>query len=147
MKKVLVIPLVASSTLFGCQDTNQSAAKTVIKVKAQVPAWVGSYQGTTPCMGCFSRCEDCPGMAVALSLNEDQIFTLQRESLSGHHQLETLHGKIRFQDDAQKKIELLNVDTRNLVYVDLKKQVLEIREDQTGKRYQMQSDFILFETV
>ena len=147
MKKVLVIPLVASSTLFGCQDTNQSAAKTVIEAKAQVPAWVGNYQGTTPCMGCFSRCEDCPGMAVVLSLNEDQTFTMTRESLSGHNQLETFHGQIRFQDDAQQKIELLNVDTRNLLYVDLKKQVLEIREDQTGKRYQMQSDFILFESV
>lgn len=147
MKKVLVIPLVASSALFGCQEPNQPAAKTVMEAQAQIPAWVGNYQGTTPCMGCFSSCEDCPGMAVALTLNEDQTFTLQRESLSGHNEIKTMSGNIRFQDESQQKIELLNVDTRNLLYVDLKKHVLEIREDQTGKRYQMQSDFILFESV
>lgn len=147
MKKVLMIPLVASSALFGCQDQNQSTANTAIEAKAQIPAWVGNYQGTTPCMGCFSSCDDCPGMAVALSLHDDRTFTLSRESLSGHNPIETITGPIRFQDDTQQKIELLNVDTRNLVYVDLKKQVLEIREDQTGKRYQMQSDFILFESV
>ncbi|MFV5508231.1 copper resistance protein NlpE N-terminal domain-containing protein [Acinetobacter sp. 197] len=147
MKKVILIPLVVTGALLGCQDQNQSVTNTVAEAKVQLPTWVGNYQGTTPCMGCFSSCEDCPGMAVALTLNEDKTFTLQRESLSGHNEIETMSGQIRFQDESQQKIELLNVDTRNLLYVDLKKHVLEIREDQTGKRYQMQSDFILFESV
>ena len=115
MKKVILIPLVVTGALFGCQDQNQSVKNTVAEAKVQLPAWVGNYQGTTPCMGCFSSCEDCPGMAVALTLNEDQTFTLQRESLSGHNEIKTMSGQIRFQDESQQKIELLNVDTRNLL--------------------------------
>ena len=143
MKKVLVIPLVASSALFGCQEPNQPAAHTVIEAKAQIPAWVGSYQGTTPCMGCLSRCEDCPGMAVALELHENMTYSLKRESLSGHNEIETLTGSLRFNAQDQHKVELVNVTTRNLLYVDLEDRVLEIREDLTGKKYQMQSDFVL----
>ncbi|MEK5764689.1 hypothetical protein VXE39_18300, partial [Acinetobacter junii] len=74
-------------------------------------------------------------------------FVLERESLSGHNEIETMSGKIRFQDDSRQKIELLNVAKRNLLFVDLEKGLLEIREDQTGKRYQMQSDFILAESL
>ena len=86
-------------------------------------------------------------MAVTLSLHENQTFTLLRESLSGHNEVETYTGQMRFQDDSQQQIELVNVATRNLLYVDLKEQVLEIREDKTGKRYQMQNDFILGPTA
>ena len=149
MKNVVLIPLLASTALLGCQDANQSdtQGKASIESQKQLAAWAGEYEGTTPCMGCLSRCDDCPGMAVTLALYEDQTYTLTRESLSGHNEIKTMSGQIRFQDESQQKIELLNVDTRNLLYVDLKKHVLEIREDQTGKRYQMQSDFILFESV
>lgn len=143
MKKVILTPLVATAALLGCQDQHRAAAKPAVEAKTQLPAWVGHYQGTTPCMGCFSRCDDCPGMAVALTLHENQTFTLLRESLSDHTELKTLTGQIRFQDASQQKIELVNVATRNLVYVNLQEHILEIREDQTGKRYQMQSDFIL----
>src|SRR5690606_8539843 len=134
MKKVLMIPLVASSALFGCQDQTQSTANTAIEAKAQIPAWVGNYQGTTPRMGCFSSCDDCPRMAVALSLHDDRTFTLSRESLSGHNPIETITGPIRFQDDTQQKIEVLNVVSRILLNVDLKEHDLEISEDQTIKR-------------
>ena len=41
----------------------------------------------------------------------------------------------------------MNVQTRNLLYVDLDQQLLEIREDQTAKRYQMRSDFLLNKAV
>ncbi|WP_159123194.1 copper resistance protein NlpE N-terminal domain-containing protein [Acinetobacter variabilis] len=143
MKKVILIPLVATGALFGCQDQTQSAKNTIVEAKAQIPAWAGEYQGTTPCMGCLSRCDDCPGMAVMLTLHEDQTYTLERESLSGHNEVQTFSGPIRFQDDSHQKIELVNVATRNLLYVDLEEHVLEIREDKSGKRYQMQSDFIL----
>lgn len=149
MKKVILIPLVASSALLGCQDTKkpQSNDNTAITAEKQHAAWVGNYKGTTPCMGCLSRCEDCPGMAVALELHEDQTYTLTRESLSGHNDVEVLKGAIRFKDDTQQQLELMNVQTRNLLYVDLDHQLLEIREDQTAKRYQMQSDFLLERTV
>lgn len=58
-----------------------------------------------------------------------------------------LKGIIHFKDDAQQQLELMNVKTRNLLYVDLEQQQLEIRVDQTAKRYQMQSDFILNKAV
>lgn len=147
MKKVVLIPLVASAVLLGCQDQSQSTAKQAIEAKAQIPAWVGEYQGTTPCMGCFSRCDECPGMAVVLKLNQDKTFELVRESLSGHNEVEQISGQIRFQDEQGQKIELVNVTKRNLLFVDLANNVLEIREEQTGKRYQMQSDFILHESI
>ncbi|WP_180056512.1 copper resistance protein NlpE N-terminal domain-containing protein [Acinetobacter sp. YH12227] len=149
MKKVILIHLVASSALLGCQDTKkpQSNDNTAITAEKQHAAWVGNYKGTTPCMGCLSRCEDCPGMAVALELHEDQTYTLTRESLSGHNDIEVLKGAIRFNDDTQQQLELMHVQTRNLLYVDLDQQLLEIREDQTAKRYQMQSDFLLNKAV
>jgi len=87
MKKVILIPLIATGALFGCQDTNQSQAKdkTTLEHEMQKPIWAGSYSGTTPCLGCSSRCEDCPGMAVDLVLKANQSYELRRESLSGHN--------------------------------------------------------------
>ena len=41
------------------------------------------------------------------------------------------------------KIELMQVKTRNLIYVDLDQQLLEILEDQTGNLYNSEDDFIL----
>ncbi len=145
MKKVVLIPLVATSAMLGCQDSTQTKAKEIeaITAEKQQAAWVGDFKGTTPCMGCISRCEDCPGMAVAIELHEDQTYTLTRESLSGHNEVEVLKGVIRFKDESKQQLELMNVQTRNLLYVDLDQQLLEIREDQTAKRYQMQSDFLL----
>ena len=74
-------------------------------------------------------------------------YTLKRESLSGHNEIETLIGALRFNAQDQYKVELVNVTTRNLLYVDLEDHVLEIREDVTGKKYQMQSDFILVKSA
>ncbi|MCL6236038.1 copper resistance protein NlpE N-terminal domain-containing protein [Acinetobacter sp. ANC 5579] len=149
MKKVVLIPLVATSAMLGCQDSTPTKAKEIeaITAEKQQAAWVGDFKGTTPCMGCLSRCEDCPGMAVALELHEDQTYTLTRESLSGHNEVEVLKGVIRFKDESKQQLELMNVQTRNLLYVDLDQQLLEIREDQTAKRYQMQSDFLLNKAV
>ncbi|RZJ21836.1 MULTISPECIES: copper resistance protein NlpE N-terminal domain-containing protein [unclassified Acinetobacter] len=145
MKNVVLIPLVASAALLGCQDANQSDPqnKASIESQKQIVAWAGKYEGTTPCMGCLSRCDDCPGMAVALELHEDKTYTLTRESLSGHNEIETLTGQLRFDAKDENKIELINVSTRNLLYVDLDEKVLEIRVDKTAKPYQMQSDFVL----
>lgn len=145
MKKVVLIPLVATSAMLGCQDSTQTKAKEIeaITAEKQHAAWVGNFKGTTPCMGCLSRCEDCPGMAVALELRKDQTYTLTRESLSGHNEVEVLKGVIRFKDESKQQLELMNVQTRNLLYIDLDQQLLEIREDHTAKRYQMQSDFLL----
>ena len=147
MKAPILIPLVATGLLLGCSEANQTqhdqSKLQVAEQKQIIPAWVGGYQGTTPCMGCLSRCEDCPGMAVALELHENMTYSLKRESLSGHNEIETLTGPLRFNAQDQHKVELVNVTTRNLLYVDLEDRVLEIREDVTGKKYQMQSDFVL----
>ena len=94
MKAPILIPLVATGLLLGCSEANQTqhdqSKLQVAEQKQIIPAWVGSYQGTTPCMGCLSRCEDCPGMAVALELHKNKTYTLKRESLSGHNEIETL---------------------------------------------------------
>lgn len=145
MKKVILIPLIATGALFGCQDANQSQAKdkAALEQEMQKPLWAGSYSGTTPCMGCSSRCEDCPGMAVDLVLNADQSFELHRESLSGHNEVEVLKGQFKFKDADETQLELLNVKTRNMIFVDLENQLLEIRMDQTAQPYAVQDDFLL----
>ena len=144
MKKAILIPLVATGALLGCQDASQTQSKDPVAIEqnVQAPIWVGTYSGTTPCMGCFSRCEDCPGMAVDLVLKQDLTYELRRESLSGHD-VEVLKGHIHFKDQDQTQLELLNVKTRNLIYVDLEHQMLEIREDQTAQSYAAQDDFLL----
>ncbi len=148
MKNRILIPLFAYSVLLGCQESNQpntqvSEVKDKLVEKKIIPQWVGHYQGTTPCMGCFSRCEDCPGMAVDVELKDDMTYVLKRESLSGHNEIETLQGNIVFKDPAQTKLELLNVQTRNQLFVDLENKMLEIRVDKTAEPYQAQNDFLL----
>ena len=148
MKNRILIPLFASSVLLGCQESNQtntqvSEVNDKLVEKKIIPQWVGYYQGTTPCMGCFSRCEDCPGMAVDVELKDDMTYVRKRESLSGHNEIETLQGKIVFKDSAQTKLELLNVQTRNQLFVDLENKMLEIRVDKTAEPYQAQNDFLL----
>ena len=148
MKNRILIPLFASSVLLGCQESNQpntqvSEVNDKLVEKKIIPQWVGYYQGTTPCMGCFSRCEDCPGMAVDVVLKDDMTYVLKRESLSGHNAIEALQGKIVFKDSAQTKLELLNVQTRNQLFVDLENKMLEIRVDKTAEPYQAQNDFLL----
>ncbi|MDY6451063.1 copper resistance protein NlpE N-terminal domain-containing protein [Acinetobacter faecalis] len=152
MKNRILIPLFASSVLLGCQESNQtntqvSEVNDKLVEKKIIPQWVGYYQGTTPCMGCFSRCEDCPGMAVDVELKDDMTYVLKRESLSGHNEIETLQGKIVFKDSAQTKLELLNVQTRNQLFVDLENKILEIRVDKTAEPYQAQNDFLLDSVV
>lgn len=145
MKKVVLIPLMATGALFGCQDENQSQVKdqAVVEQKVQAPLWAGSYSGTTPCMGCSSRCDECSGMAVDLVLKQDLTYELRRESLSGHNEVEVLKGRMQFKDSEQTQLALLNVKKRNLIFVDLDHQILEIREDLTAKPYVAQDDFLL----
>lgn len=153
MKKPLLIPLIASSVLLGCQDSKQSAHEnktqtdSILQHKITVAKWVGEYQGTTPCMSCISRCEECPGMAVDLVLNQDQTYTLKRESLSGHNEVEILTGRFQFSNQDQSKLELIQVKSRHLIYVDLEQQLLEILKDNTGHPYASEADFILEKKV
>ena len=153
MKKPLLIPLIASSVLLGCQDSKQSSSEnktqtdSILQHKITVAKWVGEYQGTTPCMSCISRCEECPGMAVDLVLNQDQTYTLKRESLSGHNDVEILTGRFQFSNKDQSKLELMQVKTRNLIYVDLEQQLLEILQDKTGHLYAAEDDFLLEKKV
>ena len=153
MKKPLLIPLIASSVLLGCQDSKQSSNEnktqtdSILQHKITVAKWVGEYQGTTPCMSCISRCEECPGMAVDLVLNQDQTYTLKRESLSVHNDVEILTGRFQFSNKDQSKLELIQVKTRNLIYVDLEQQLLEILQDNTDHPYASEADCILEKKV
>lgn len=155
MQKLIVIPLVALSTLIGCEQqkslttfnkngTNSNdSIHSETKIIEAVPDWVGKYQGTTPCMGCTSRCEDCPGMSVDVQLKSDQTFVLNRISLSGHNEIETLKGHFKFNDHDSKIIELSGVANRNLILIDLEHHLLEIREDLTAKGFIEFKDFSL----
>ena len=145
MSKTLFIPLFATAAvLVGCQPTETTqTADQVMEQRVAQALWVGEFEGTTPCLGCLSRCEDCPGMKVSLRLNEDNSYVLHRESLSEHNALETLSGTYLLTEDDEVKIQLIDIQQRNLMVFDPKKMLLEIREDSTGKSYQMQSDFIL----
>lgn len=147
MKNLIVIPLVVTAALVGCQPQAEEKTQAAVEREMQQPLWAGHYEGTTPCMGCLSRCDDCPGMHVTLHLHEDGHFTLVRNSLSGHNDVETLTGSIRFLNTDKTQLELLHVNKRNLLVVDLQKQHLEIRQDETAKPHQMQSDFILVKNI
>jgi len=59
---------------------------------------------------------------VSLELHQDETYTLVRESMSGHNAPEVIQGTIRFADASRQQLELLQVNTRNLLYVDLEKQ-------------------------
>ena len=151
MQKSILIPLVAISALIGCDDQNSlsSAQNNVhsksvdIEKKVVIPEWAGKYQGVTPCLGCTSRCEECPGMAVDLELKPDQTFVLNRISLSGHNEIESIKGPFKFNSPDSKMIELAGVSKRNLILVDLEHQLLEIREDLTANGFVEYEDFSL----
>ncbi|ALH96137.1 copper resistance protein NlpE N-terminal domain-containing protein [Acinetobacter equi] len=149
MKKQILIPLFASTVLFGCQESNTSKSvqeltqKDAISENKKLVQWVGHYEGTTPCLGCSSRCDECPGMAVSLELKEDLTYVLKRESLSQHNGIEHLQGTFIFKNKQQDKIELLNVKTRHQLFVDLKKRQLEIYQDESATPYAFSEDFLL----
>lgn len=150
MKNRVLIPLFASTVLLGCQESSQTKTqvndlKDGLTEQKVIPLWVGSYQGTTPCMTCSSRCNECAGMAVDVELKDDMTYVLHRESLNenDHGGIETFEGKILFKNPEHTQLELLNVKTRNQLFIDLKNQLLEIRVDQTAEPYQSQNDFTL----
>ena len=148
MQKSILIPLIAISTLSlqACDSASSTlsvAEKSKPAEAAVRPLWAGKYQGTTPCMACFSRCDECPGMSVDLLLNPDQTFVLNRISLSGHNEIETLKGQFKFTGNDSKLIELVGVNQRNLMLVDLEHQLLEIREDVSANGYVEFEDFSL----
>lgn len=148
MKKPILIPFLASSVLMGCNEqTAQQQTEQVLEQRMQQAQWVGQYQGTTPCMGCLSRCEDCPGMAVSLDLKADHQYELHRESLSGHNEVEVLTGQFAIGTEPQPKIQLLQLPQRNLLHFDPQQQQVQIREDQSGKVYLAQQDFTLHKTT
>lgn len=152
MQKSIFIPLVAVSALVGCSDPyktiseSDSATSTVSK-KVIVPEWVGKYQGNTPCFSCSAHCEDCTGMDVALVLKADHAYELTRISLSGNDKNQVIKGIFKFNNPEQSQIELIGVDVRNLILVDLERHLLEIRQDQTGDVYPLQDAFSLGKNI
>lgn len=148
MRRSTVIPfvLISSIHMASCDQSTQSnqLLKQNDSIKNQVtPQYIGLYQGTTPCMGCFSRCDDCPGMAVDLQLNADQTYVLSRLSLSGHNQAEEIKCQFKFINTEKSLIQLNGVPTRNIILVDLVNKMLEIRIDGTGEEYENFDDFSL----
>ena len=151
MQKSIFIPLVAVSALLGCSDhQNPNAASNPALTSTQqavVPAWVGTYQGNTPCLSCSAHCDECEGMNVALVLKADHGYELSRISLSGNDQNQMMTGHFKFNNPEHSQLELLGVDLRNVILVDLEHQRLEIRQDQTGAAYQAQDAFSLAKNI
>ncbi|RFS29840.1 hypothetical protein D9K79_04015 [Acinetobacter cumulans] len=150
MNKSILIPLVSLSSLtvtglVGCERASETTVKQTeaVQVKHIVPAWVGSYSGHTPCMSCSALCEDCEGMAVKLTLNADMTYTLDRQSMSGNDQPALLHGAMKFHNPEKTKLELVNVESRNLLYVNLANKQLEILKNDTAQPYDAQDNFLL----
>lgn len=149
MKNPILLPLISCSVLLGCHDstppdhTPHTQIDTTLQQNIIPAAWVGTYQGNTPCMTCISHCEACPGMAVELILHADQSYQLKRQRLTGQDQLEEWTGHFRFKNNQQTQIELIQVKARNLIYLDMVQQVLEILEDKSGNLYEDQEAFLL----
>ncbi|WP_445115605.1 copper resistance protein NlpE N-terminal domain-containing protein [Acinetobacter sp. WZC-1] len=151
MKKPVLLPLIASGFLLGCQeqshtghhDTSKTAAENAKQQQTAAASWSGSYQGTTPCSACITRCDGCPGTAVDLVLNPDMTYEMKCENLSDHDDVESFTGHLRFVDAAQTRLQLMNVKTRNLLYLDADQHQIEILEDKTAMPYPVREDFIL----
>ncbi|OTG87015.1 hypothetical protein B9T31_05245 [Acinetobacter sp. ANC 4558] len=155
MNKPILIPLFATSVLLGCQNADSQKTindvsdkdKKVAVDQKMVAQWVGHYHGTTPCMGCTSRCEGCAGMAVDLELKDNMTYVLQRESLSDESAIEKQEGAFMFKDKKQIQLELLNVKNRNQLHLNIADQSLEIQQDTTAKSYDAYNDFLLTKWV
>ncbi|RKG30938.1 copper resistance protein NlpE N-terminal domain-containing protein [Acinetobacter tianfuensis] len=151
MNKSVIIPLVSFTStaalgLQGCDSTSnetQTKDQQVHVQKHVVPVWAGSYMGNTPCMDCSALCEDCEGMSVKLSLHENMTYTLDRVSNSGNDSSVLLHGKMQFKAGDQTQLELLSVQSRNLLFVHTAEHTLEILQNETAKHYAAADHFIL----
>ena len=151
MNKSLLIPLISISSvstiaLQGCDNQSNEMPKADQKAQVQkhiVPAWVGSYAGNTPCMTCSALCEDCEGMSVKLSLHENMTYTLDRVSNSGNDTSALLHGKMQFKGEEKTQLELISVQSRNLLYVNVSDRTLEILQNETADHYVAADNFML----
>ena len=136
--------MISSIGLVACDKSEQNNHQKIqLEAKTIAPAWAGQYTGTTPCMGCYGRCDECPGMSVDLKLNADETFVLNRVSLSGHNDIEKIEGKFEFLNKDQSLIKLSGLEKRNLILIDLKNQLLEIRIDDSAEAYAEYEDFSL----
>lgn len=152
MQKSIFIPLVAVSAILGCSDQSKNisesdSASSAMSQQVIVPEWVGKYQGNTPCLSCSAYCEDCEGMHVALLLKADHAYELTRISASGNDQNQVITGVFKFNSPEQRQIELMGVSARNLIFVDLERHILEIRQDQTADAYPAQNAFSLAKNI
>lgn len=86
-------------------------------------------------------------MDVALVLKADHRYELNRISLSGNDKNQVIKGVFKFNNAEQSQIELIGVDVRNLILVDLERHLLEIRQDQTGDVYPAQDAFSLGKNI
>lgn len=136
--------MISSVGLVACDQTeHKSQQKVTVDGNSATPLWAGQYSGTTPCMGCFGRCDDCPGMSVDLQLNANETFVLNRVSMSGHNDVENIQGKFEFINPDKSLIKLSGLEKRNLIMVDLENKLLEIRIDDSAEAYAEYEDFSL----
>jgi hypothetical protein len=150
MNKSVIIPLIsltgaASVGLQGCDKSGgaQTKEQQAQVHKHAVPAWVGDYTGNTPCMSCSALCEGCEGMSVKLNLYENMTYTLDRVSNSGNDSSVLLHGKIQFKSEDKTQLELLSVQSRNLLFVHIAEHTLEILQNETAEQYAVADNFML----
>lgn len=154
MKKPILVPLLSSTFLIACHESNNVHADAEKKVNVQKieqqqikALWVGKYQGVTPCESCITRCDGCEGTAVEIMLKPDMQYELVTQSLSGEHEPQSYQGKLYFKDKAQTELKLLNLKVRHELHFDQKQDTLEILDDQTQKPYISKQEFILEKVV
>ena len=154
MRKLVLVPVISTGLLFACSDSKTSAVgvneqqqdKTVMQKQIQ-KAWVGHYQGITPCESCLSHCEGCDGTAVDLVLKPDLSYELTLQRLSSAATPQVLSGKMYFKDTAQSYLELSNIKKRHSLVYDRDNDQFEILDDVTGQSYEFSNEFILEKVV
>ncbi|WP_173910852.1 copper resistance protein NlpE N-terminal domain-containing protein [Acinetobacter sp. Marseille-Q1618] len=154
MDKWVLFPFISTTVLFACSDSSNTEAfaqqdqevKTLEQKQSNI-AWVGHYQGVTPCENCLTRCEGCEGTAVDLTLKPDQSFELRLESLSEANTAQVLTGKMYFKDTAQSQLELSNIKKRHALIYDHDNDQFEILNDLTAQPYESGHEFILEKVV
>ena len=149
MNRWVFLPFISTSMLFACSDASNSENVTkqadtkANDIKKVDIAWVGHYQGVTPCENCSTRCDGCEGTAVDLTLKPDMQFELVLESLSESNAPKVFTGRMYFKDPAQHHLELSNIKKRHGLLYDADYDQFEILNDTTSQPYDSAHEFIL----
>lgn len=155
MQKSLLTSFVIASISLGCSSENASIEKNVndknsikqvkVTIDPKLQQWVGKYSGVVPCAACLSRCPECDGMGVDLTIHSNQTFKLVRTSYNGYNEPEIYEGRFKFLDQDKLEIHLIGIKDRNTLL--LGRGFTEIIDTKTNQPYQAYQSFQLEKTI